>query len=80
MRVYRIRRDTLMEGALYEIREVEVTKTPHGYLSNCNRQIPALDKPNVKVKLIVYSKDRDTTKVDRLCDKIRKAVEEYNGG
>lgn len=79
MKVYRIKRDSLTAGALYEIREVAVTKTPGGYRSSCNRRIPALDKPDVKVKLIVYSEDRDTYKMDRLCEKIRKAVEEYNG-
>ena len=80
MRVYRIVRGTVLPGALYEVRSVEVAPTKHGYISKCNRQIPALDKPDIKLRVIVYSQSDDTSKLERLCAKIRQAIDEYNGG
>ena len=79
MKVYRLRRDSLVIGAAYDIRELDVNKTPGGYRSLNNRKIPALDDPNVRISIIVYSKTKDVERIDNLCDKIRKAVEEYNG-
>ena len=80
MKIYRIERDTIKETAMSDIREVEVKETPGGFKTRSNRRVSEIDNPDIKIRIIVYSKSNSTKKIDRLCEKIRKAIDEYNGG
>lgn len=80
MRVYRISRGTIMEGAFCDIREMELIPSPGGFIACGGRRIKALDVPNVKITITLYSERRDTRRLDRLCAKIRRAVDEYKSG
>lgn len=79
IKLYRISRGSIAETALADIGEVEVTKTPNGFVTRGNTRVKALDEPYIEIKLKVFSEKRDTRKMDRLCAKIRKALAEYNG-
>lgn len=78
-RVYRIARHSITEGTTNEVREVDLVETRGGFKTLQSRRVSEFDKPDVKINLVVYSESKDTKKVDRLCRKIRKAIEEYNG-
>lgn len=78
-KIYRISRDSVKEGAFNDVREVEVYDSPGGFRTRQSRRISSLDEPAIRINLVVYSESKDTKKVDRLCRKIRKAIEEYNG-
>lgn len=77
--IYRISRGSVKEGALNNIREVELIETKGGFTTRQSRRVSGLDEPDVRFDLVVYSESKSTAKVDRLCRKIRKAIEEYNG-
>lgn len=78
-RIYRISKDSVKEGTVTNVREVDLIETNGGFKSLQSRRISGLDEPDVRVNLVVYSESPNTTKVERLCRKIRKAIEEYNG-
>lgn len=78
-RIYRISRGSIKEDAQNNVREVEVIETQGGFNTRQSRRISGLDEPDIRFDLVVYSESKDTKKVDRLCRKIRKAIEEYNG-
>lgn len=77
--IYRISRGSIKEGATNNVREVEVVETKGGFNTRQSRRISGLDEPDIRFNLVVYSEIPDTKKVDRLCRKIRKAIDEYNG-
>ncbi len=79
MKVYRLSRGTITERGITSIGEVELKETEQGkFVTRSNTRVKGIDKPYIDCKIIVYSKFRDTRKIDELCAKIRKAVEEYN--
>lgn len=80
MKVYRISRGTIKEGAFCDIREMELFPSPGGFIAYGGRRIKALDVPDVKITITLYSERRDTRRLDRLCAKIRRAVAEYKAG
>ena len=78
MKLYRLSRGSLNENAVTTIGTVEVKETSDGkHITRSNARVKGIDEPYISVKLIVYSESKDTKKLDRLCAKIRKAVEEY---
>ena len=78
IKLYRITRGTIAEKALYDIGEVELRKTANGFRTRANTRVKGLDDPYIEIKLKVFSESKDTRKMDRLCEKIRKALAEYN--
>lgn len=77
MKSYRISRGTVNKGASYDIREVEIKATECGYVTTSGKRIKSLDEPDVKITITVYSESRDTRRINRLCSRIRRAMEEY---
>ncbi len=79
MKVYRLSRGTITERGITTIGEVDLTETGEGrFVTRSNTRVKGMDEPYIDCKIIVYSKTKDTRKIDKLCEKIRKAVEEYN--
>ena len=78
-KIYRLSRQSVKEGSMCDIREVEVIETAGGYNTRQSRRIAGLEEPDIRIDLVVYSESKSTAKIDRLCRKIRKAIEEYNG-
>lgn len=77
--IYRISRGSIKEDAVNNVREVELIETQGGFTTRQSRRISGLDEPDIRFNLVVYSESNNTKKVDRLCRKIRKAIDEYNG-
>lgn len=80
MRFIRLMLNSIQEGSQVTVGEVEAKASRKGWVTRANSFIPGLDKPNVKCQIIVYSKTKDRKKLDRLCRRIREAIDDYNGG
>jgi hypothetical protein len=80
MKFCRMMVNSIQEHSAITYGEVEAKATAKGWRTMANSFIPGLDKPTIRCQIIVYSKTKDRKKLDRLCRRIREAIDDYNGG